>query len=122
MTDLFARRGRAVATKATVPVMLLCSSLGAPTLAQAAGSNPLTANADHVQLISDAALSEVKGSGATADYYGYYGNLYSNLAAIYGSYGLYYSGSTEKAYYYDAYQYANTGATYYYYAYYFSPN
>ena len=125
MTDLFARRGRAVATMATVPVMVLCSSLGAPTSAQAAeaaASNPLTANADHVQLIGDAALSEVKGSGPTADYYGYYGNYYANIAAVYGTYGLYYSGSIEKTYYYNAYQYANSAGNYYYYAYYYSPN
>lgn len=122
MTNLFATRGRAVATMATVPVMMLCSSLMAPTPAQAAASNPLTANADHVQVISDAALTEVQGSGPTADYYGYYGNLYANYAAIYGNYGQYYSGSAEKSYYYSAYQYANNATSYYYAAYYYSPN
>jgi hypothetical protein len=122
MTNLFATRGRAVATMAAAPVMMLCSSLVAPTPAQAAASNPLTANADHVQVISDAALTEVKGSGPTADYYGFYGNYYANLAAYYGNYGLYYSGSTETNYYYYAYQYASNASNYYYYAYYFSPN
>jgi hypothetical protein len=59
----------------------------------------------------------VVGKGSTANYYGYYGNYYNNLAGYYGNYGLY---ANNYSYYYNAYSYATTAASYYYNAYSYS--
>ena len=63
------------------------------------------------------------GKGSTADYYGYYGNLYSNYANSYGSYaynGYIGSGADYVNYYYYAYVYSNSAASNYYAAYYYA--
>ena len=61
----------------------------------------------------------VSGKGSTADYYGYYGNLYNNYAGSYGVYGSYYSGRTDGYYWYYAYLYSSYATNDYYYAYYY---
>ena len=63
------------------------------------------------------------GKGSTADYYGYYGNLYSSTANSYGSYaynGSVGSGDSYVNYYYYAYLYSSYATTNYYYAYYYA--
>jgi hypothetical protein len=58
----------------------------------------------------------VVGKGYYADYYGFYGNYYSNLASQYGLYGLYYKGYS---YYNSAQSYAQNAANDYGYASYY---
>lgn len=58
----------------------------------------------------------VVGKGTYADLYGYYGNLYNNIAGYYGLLGAYYKSSS---YYYNAYYYSYYATQYYYSAYYY---
>jgi hypothetical protein len=84
--------------------------------AAAQASSPLLAGIDaKVNNVAD--NQKVVGKGSTANYYGYYGNYYNNLAGYYGNYGLY---QNSYSYYYNAYSYASDAATYYYYAYTYS--
>jgi len=57
------------------------------------------------------------GKGYYADYYGYYGYLYSYYAYYYAYYGYAYSNTN---YYYYAYSYSSSATNYLYYAYYYS--
>ena len=56
------------------------------------------------------------GKGAYADYYGYYGYLYSYYAYYYANYGYTYQDAGS---YYSAYTYSSTATTYLYNAYYY---
>jgi hypothetical protein len=58
----------------------------------------------------------IVGKGYYADYYGYYGYLYSYYATSYASSGYSYGDANS---YYTAYQYANSAANSLYYAWYY---
>ena len=97
----FSVAGSALAGEAKSPVFG-----SAPTAVMSAGQNKSTI-----------------GKGSTADYFGYYGNLYSSSANYFGSYaynGYVGSGGDYVSYYYYAYLYstyaANNYGTAYYYA------
>jgi hypothetical protein len=111
MSQILGEQDMRKALLASAAVVLLASSA-----AQAA--NPLLAGID-AKVNTTADNQRVVGKGSTANYYGYYGNYYNNLAGYYGNYGLY---ANNYSYYYNAYSYASTAASYYYYAYYYSAN
>jgi hypothetical protein len=88
--------------------------------APASAENPIFKNHARAKLDSNQ-MKSVKGQGSTADYYGYYGLLYSSYASQYGAIGYNYGDySTESNYYYYAYYYAQSAANNFYYAYYYS--
>jgi hypothetical protein len=89
------------------------------TAGAANAASPLTAGIDGLKVNTPADNQKVVGKGTTANFYGYYGNYYNNLAGYYGNYGLY---ANNYSYYYNAYTYAGYAATYYYDAYYYSVN
>ena len=88
-------------------------SFSAP--AYPAERNPIFGKAA-VQINTEKANKAISGKGATADYYGYYGNYYNNLAGYYGNAGSYYKNYN---YYYSAYYYSNYASQDYYNAYYY---
>ena len=97
---------------------LLLGAAAAVLFAGAANAaSPLLAGVGDVKVNTTADNQKVVGKGATANYYGYYGNYYNNLAGYYGNYGLY---TNNYSYYYSAYYYANTASNNYYNAYYYS--
>jgi hypothetical protein len=90
--------------------------------AVAADKNPIFGGAK-VTTLSKVENAKVAGKGANADYYGYYGNLYSSYANYYGNYAYNTSpanSTSEYTNYYYAYYYAGLAETNYYYAYYYS--
>jgi hypothetical protein len=96
----------------------LLASAAAVLLAAGAAqaANPFVDGLDaKINTVAD--NKKVVGKGATANFYGYYGNYYNNLAGYYGNYGLY---ANNYSYYYNAYSYSNTAASYYYDAYIYS--
>ena len=62
----------------------------------------------------------IVGKGSDADYYGYYGNLYSSYANYYGNSAYGTAGSGYATTYYYAYYYSNLATTNYYDAYYYA--
>jgi hypothetical protein len=97
-------------------ILGVAAVVAASSAAQA--SSPLLAGID-AQVNTVADNQKVVGKGTTANFYGYYGNYYNNLAGYYGNYGLY---ANNYSYYYNAYTYAGYAASYYYDAYYYSKN
>jgi hypothetical protein len=91
-------------------------ALAAPTYA--APENPIFGKAV-VKINTPAENKAVAGKGSTADYYGYYGNLYNNYAGYYGTLGSYYRSRTDGYYWYYAYYYSYYATNNYYYAYYY---
>ena len=91
------------------------ATLGLVGTAQAA--SPLFDNVGAVKVNTTEQNKAVVGKGATADYYGYYGNYYNNLAGYYGNRGLYYNNYSN---YYSAYAYTGYASNNYYFAYYYS--
>ena len=78
--------------------------------APASAENPIFKNHARAKLDNNQ-MKSVKGQGSFADYYGYYGLLYSSYAYQYGSYGYNYNDySTENTYYYYAYYYAQAAS------------
>ena len=101
----------------TVTTLLLTSSAFAGQ-----SKSPIFGDADATPT-SVAKNKAIIGKGATADYYGYYGNVYSSYANTYGNYGI--GGSNGPSgyattYYYYAYYYANQATNYYSNAYYYA--
>lgn len=78
-------------------------------LAQAETPSPIFGSAT-VKLTTPSENRSVVGKGSLADYYGYYGNYYNNLAGAYGNYGFYFK---NYSYYYSAYSYASSAASSY---------
>jgi hypothetical protein len=104
---------------------LSCAALVASvasTAAVAADNNPIFGGAKTTAL-SATESANVTGKGANANYYGYYGYYYANLAKTY-SYNARYvyatNSTSETASYYYAYQAATYSAAYSYVAYYYS--
>lgn len=92
--------------------LLLGVGLVTSTPALASDVNPIFGQAA-AQKTSVAENKAVKGKGAQADLYGYYGNYYNNAAGQYGMFGAYYRNSS---YYATASTYASYASTYYGYA------
>ena len=106
-----------VLSAVTVTTLLFTSSAFAGQ-----SKSPIFGDADATPT-SVAKNKAIIGKGAYADYWGYYGNLYSSYANSYGNYG--YGGSEGSSgnatyYYYNAYLYANQATNAYANAYYFA--
>ena len=81
----------------------------------ASASNPLMKTANHVQVVADGTMDDIKGSGYYSDYYGYYGNLYAYYAYLHSYYGRYYYASNSsdgQNSYYNAYIYSSYASAY----------
>jgi len=76
-------------------------------------ANPLLAGKSDALVVADKDLANVKGTGANAQLYSYYGAYYASYATQYGAYGDYYNynGSTGPS---------GSATTYYFYAYYYA--
>lgn len=68
------------------------------------------------KVLSPEMNKQVVGKGYYADYYGYYGYIYSYYAYYYAYYGYAYANTN---YYYNAYYYSYYATQYLYYAYYY---
>ena len=105
--------------KTTAGALALSAGLALSTTA-IAGSNPIFGDAN-VKSISVEDSKKIVGQGSTADYYGYYGVLYSYYANYYGNIGYSYDAySTESAYYSAAADLSYAAYVYYYYAAYYA--
>lgn len=109
MDGVFSKRASAKRIAAAAATVLATLSFTLLADSSASASNPLMKSSDRIQVLSDGELSNVKGSGAYADYYGYYGYLNAYYAYQYSYLGRYYyaSNSAESTNaYYNAYQYS----------------
>ncbi len=99
---------------AAIAATLGVALIAAPAMSQT--KSPVFGKAT-ATVLSDESSSKVVGKGRVADYFGYYGNLYSSYANFYGTVGYNYDAySTENAYYYYAYYFSGRATAYYYYA------